>query len=130
MIITPDELHAECTTHYINHHALPDELHNELHMSQDWLPYIQDKDQFLRVFQGSNIPSWCMDIIHQSLQEKPQAEAVRSQLNETLLVPPTLAEFKKGIKKSKNNTAPGMSGLSYNMLKSYPRDMVEYIYNI
>jgi hypothetical protein len=45
MIIAPDELHAECTNHYINHHALPDEHHNELHTSQDWLPYIQDKDQ-------------------------------------------------------------------------------------
>jgi hypothetical protein len=71
-----------------------------------------------------------MDINHQSLQEKPQAEAVRSQLNETLLGPPTLAEFKKGIKKSKKNSALGMSASSYNMLKSYPRDMVEYVYNL
>jgi hypothetical protein len=31
---------------------------------------------------------------------------------QTLLVPPTLEEFKRGIRKFKTNSAPGMSGLS------------------
>ena len=130
IITTPAELHKECTNHYISHHKLPVEHNNELHTAEDWLPYIEDKEKFLHVFKDSNIPIWCLDIIHQALQEKPQAAAVRAQLSETLLIPPTLEEFKKSIKKSKTNSAPGMSGLSYNMLKSYPRDMVEYVYNL
>jgi hypothetical protein len=44
-----------------------------------------------------------LDIIHQALQEKPQAQFVREQLMQTLLVPPTIEEFKKSIRKSKTN---------------------------
>jgi hypothetical protein len=130
VITDPAELHKECTKHYITHHELPSEHANELHLAEDWLPYIQDKHKFLNVFCDSSIPTWCLDIVHHALQEKPQAEAVRAQLMQTLLVPPTLEEFKKSIRKSKTNSAPGMSGLSYNMLKSFPRDMVEYVYRL
>jgi hypothetical protein len=59
VITTPEELHKECTKHYVKHHELPEEHNNELHTSQDWLPYIQDKEKFLQVFQDSNIPRWC-----------------------------------------------------------------------
>jgi hypothetical protein len=76
IITTPAELHKECTNHYISHHKLPVEHNNELHTAEDWLPYIEDREKFLHVFKDSNIPIWCLDIIHQALQEKPQAAAV------------------------------------------------------
>ena len=81
------------------------------------------------LFVSSNIPQWCLDIIHAALQPKPQADMVRQQLDTALRDPPSLAEFKKGIQKCKTNSAPGMSGLSYNMLKSLPENAIEYVYD-
>ena len=46
----------------------------------------------------------------------------------SLAEPPSIEEFYKGIRNTKTNSAPGPSGLSYNMLKSMHRPMVEQIY--
>ena len=42
--------------------------------------------------------------------------------------PLSLAEFKEGIRDAKIKSAPGIFGLSYNMLKSLPDMAVEYYY--
>jgi len=129
VITNPATLHAECTSHYDRLYRIPNEHRNELHLATDWRPMIQNKDKFLSIFQSSNIPSWCLDIVYQALQEKPEALAVRNVLISSLETPPTLAEFKSAIRHTKTNSAPGPSGLSYNMLKSLPRDMVEWVHD-
>ena len=129
VITNPATLHAECTRHYDRIYRIPEDHRNPLHLATDWGPLVQNRENFLTIFQASNIPTWCLDIIFRALQEKPEAPNVRAVLTVSLETPPTLAEFKYAIQHTKTNSAPGPSGLSYNMLKSLPRDMMEWVYD-
>ena len=129
ILTDPLSIHSANTTHYEAFYKTPKDFDNDLHSAQDWRPYVQDKASFDMLFESSNIPQWCLDIIHAALQPKPKADIVHQQLTAALRDPPTLAEFKKGIQKCKTNSAPGMSGLSYNMLKSLPENAIEYVYD-
>ena len=55
---------------------------------------------------------------------------VHATLTESLVPPPTVEDLYKSIRCCKTNSAPGPSGLSYNMLKSFPREMVEYVHSL
>jgi len=130
VINSPAELHTETTRHAKEFYAIPPEFDNELHRADNWEPYINNIDMFLAVYKDSKIPQWCLHLIHKALQVKPGADRVHEELTRTLADPPTLAEFKHGISKAKTNSAPGMSGLTNNMVKSWPEAMVQYIYNL
>ena len=49
-------------------------------------------------------------------------------MEETLRLPPTLAEFEEAIQKSKSNSSAGMTGVSYNMLKKLPAVLVSRLH--
>ena len=124
----PEQIHNAMTEHAQRHFSVPPECNTPFHLAKDWEPYVQDIDLFLESFKDSNIPVHLLRIIHQSLQPKPNASLVHEELLRELECPPSLEEFKQGIKAAKTNSAPGPSGLSYNMAKAWPDSMVEYIY--
>ena len=95
---------------------MPLDFDNELHRASDWQKYAVDKELFIHIYRDFNIPLWSIDICWQALQRKPEVTATDSKLQKLLRHPPTLAEFKAGIKDAQTNSAPGMSDLSYNML--------------
>ena len=124
----PQQIHSLTTAHFVQHYALPDEHRNALHAASDWGPIVADKDRFMAIFQSSNIPQWCLDLIHCSLQYKVDAPTVCSDLNALLRDPPTLQEFLRDIRQAPTKSAPGMSGLSYRMLKHMPPSALEYFH--
>ena len=84
------------------------------------------KTLYTHVYRVSNILRWCINSFWHALQGKPEAAATESELQDPLSNPPSLAEFKSGIKDAKMHSAPGMSDLSYNMPKSLPDKAIEY----
>jgi hypothetical protein len=70
-----------------------------------------------------------LHIIHKALQPIPQAAAIHAEIERLLEHPPTLEEFKKGIRQTKANSAPGPSGLTNNMTKCWPESMVTYVHS-
>ena len=124
----PAAVHSMWTKHFQSVYAIPKQFDNELHRTEDWEPIIEDRQRFMDIHKDSNIPQWCLDNIFESLQVKPQAKQVHDELTISLASPPTIEEFYKNIRCSKTNSAPGPSGLSYNMLKSMPKEMVEQIH--
>ena len=124
----PAQVHALWTDHFTDFYRTPPEFDNDLHRVEDWEPIINSRERFFAIFQLSNIPTWCLEIVFTSLQKKPQASNVLEDLTLALAEPPTLEDLYKSIRCAKTNSAPGPSGLSYNMLKSMPRAMVEYIH--
>ena len=99
---------------------------NKLHNARDWEPYLDDQTRLNHLFWDSNTPQWCVDIIWQAARRKPEAQFTKSQLYDLLGSPMSLGKFNEGIKEAKSNSAPGMSGLSYNMLKSLQDKIVDY----
>ena len=124
----PARIHSIWTEHYKSVFKMPIQFDNELHTTEDWGPILADKTRFMNIYRESNIPQWCLDIIFEALQMKPQAAEVQGLLQISLAEPPSLADLYKSIRRAKTNSAPGPSGLSYNMLKSMPREMIEYIH--
>ena len=51
-------------------------------------------------------------------------------MNHILIQPPTYEEFIKPLKKNKDFSVAGWSGLSYNMIKIWPDALKKYIFNI
>ena len=126
----PKTIHEVWTDHYNDFYKLPDQFDNELHRTLDWEPIVKDRTRFMKIHATSNIPQWCLDIIYESLQIKAGADVVHNSLAMILEPPPSVEDLYASIRRTKTNSAPGPSGLSYNMLKSFPREMVEYVHSL
>ena len=78
--------------------------------------------QFQTRYSSENIPEQTLQAVWKAFQLK-----VTTPQNE-LSSPPTLEEFYAPIRHLKSNSAPGISGLSYNMIKTWPHDVVYEVY--
>ncbi|OXE35816.1 MAG: hypothetical protein CGW95_11575, partial [Phenylobacterium zucineum] len=59
----------------------------------------------------------------------PHVQQVQENLADILLEPPSLHDFMAAIKGHKGSTAPGATGLTYNMLKAWPDDTITSAYH-
>ena len=124
----PKEIHELSTSFAKDSFSIPSEWRTSFHMAPDWKPYVDDINLFLAAFEDSNIPTRYLLIIHRALQPIPQAALIHEELEQLLEHPPTLEDFKKGIRQTKANSAPGPSGLTNNMTKSWPESTVAYVH--
>ena len=70
-----------------------------------------------------------LENLHQAIQQRPTEDKM-NYLAQTLRKPPTIEEFTNNLKKCKENSAPGPTGLSYNMIKEWPEDLLKKVYEI
>jgi hypothetical protein len=96
---------------------MPADYISTLHTIPDWRPYLQSFEQFIAQFPNSQVPSHLSEKIYTALQDVPQAAAIRQQLVQELASAPSYEEFTSRINNLKRNSSPGMSGLSYIMLR-------------
>jgi hypothetical protein len=61
--------------------------------------------------------------------EDPRARELSDRLADELRCPPTFEEFQASIKHASAGSAAGLTGASYNMLKSSPEHVLRDIYN-
>jgi hypothetical protein len=79
-------------------------------------------DEFIESNKHLKIPVEVLTTIWSSLQDKLQTD-------ETLAATPTFEEFSNTIDKMSKDSAPGMSGLSYNMMKVWGEDIRKRVYD-
>jgi hypothetical protein len=70
----------------------------------------------------SNIPEDMRTLIWKALQPTEQMKNVKTELAAIFATNPTYEEFTQAITYSPNGTAPGMSDITYNMLKAWPEN--------
>jgi ribonuclease HI len=130
-VITSDkEIAAACRDEFIPwFKALPDDDAQISNDFADWPIFNEPFNTFANRFTNSHIPNELIEILHTSIQQRP-TPAKRQHLTDILLRPPTQAEFLQTLKKCKENSAPGVTGLSYNMIKLWPDDMHTAVFNI
>jgi hypothetical protein len=104
---------------------MPADYISTLHTIPDWRPYLQSFEQFIAQFPNSQVPSHLSEKIYTALQDVPQAAAIRQQLVQELASAPSYEEFTSRINNLKRNSSPGMSGLSYNMLRKSPPVVIQ-----
>ena len=69
------------------------------------------------------IPDHLSNIIWEALTEVPNIETGRSCLQNVFTQPPTYDDCLNAIKSHKKDMAPGMTGFSYQHLKTLPEDL-------
>jgi len=104
-------------------------------LSSDWNSHslLTDRDLFLQCTRGHNIPTDVAHIIWRGLNSTSISHydqdcikhRVHSDLTQSLVIPPTLAELKVAIQNLPSASAGGMSGLTYNQLKIWPEHILE-----
>jgi hypothetical protein len=88
---------------------------------QTWTVH-PDKQDFLKHYEETRIPAKVLGTLWESLRRKAEPD-------EDLANTPTFEEFSKAIDHMKKDSAPGMSGLSYNMMRVWDEKIRRRIYD-
>ena len=125
IFVTPQSVHQTSTDHFREWYDMPEDYVSTLHTVPDWRPHLQSYERFIAQFPNTQVPSHLSAKIYNALQDVPQAAAIREQLTQELAAAPTIEEFTERISQLKRNSSPGMSGLSYNMLRKAPKVVIQ-----
>ena len=121
-LVHPWTVHQTLTDVFQKWMATPDTARGIRTTHGEWDLFDLTEEQFLQAAQCDCVPSHVMSAIHRSVD-------LREPIDITLLDTPTLKEFTDAIAHLKRDSAPGVTGLSYNMIKEWPEDVVSEAYN-
>ena len=85
-------------------------------------------EKFHETYQGTNIPENTLRTLHQAIVFRRTDSSVRDAFHEDVMRRPTLAELKESIRRRPSDSAPSVTGCSYNMLKLWPEEVLEVAY--
>jgi hypothetical protein len=111
----PIQIHQVLTENFRKWFAEPTEGRQ-----REWQTFSTD-DEFIERNKFLNIPDQVLKTIWSSLQNK-------AEIDESLANTPTYEEFSKAIDHMAKDSAPGMSGLSYNMMRVWGDEIRKRIY--
>ncbi|OXE35754.1 MAG: hypothetical protein CGW95_11955, partial [Phenylobacterium zucineum] len=115
-------LHNLITTHFTQWYRGPTTPHT------NWQTVMQSKAAFVTECINKFIPMELTDLLWEALTDVPNAQAVKEELASILHHPPPLHEFLAAVRGHKGSTAPGATGLTYNMLKAWPEATLTFAY--
>ena len=78
-------------------------------------------DEYVRHWTNTGIPGHLVEGVWQAIQPKVAEEPSLADI-------PTLEEFRSAMRYMKRDSAPGISGLSYNMMRTWTQEIVEVVY--
>ena len=126
-ISDPKEIHETITAHFEDwFRANPDtgQVSNDLNAYTDlMLPWPSFKTRFSK----TKISDSLLLSLHRALNSGPSVAKLNT-MDETLRAIPTPSEFQAVIDHAKNGTAPGLSGLTYSIIKLWPGILVDFVF--
>ena len=84
---------------------------------------LQDPEYLKALATGTGVPDKYIDLFHQAITPTITSP-IQTQMATSLNTPPTMAEFESQIKRISRDSTPGPSGLTYNMIKAWPSEVV------
>ena len=128
MAVTPVEVHAMVTEHFRQWYA--DQANAvPMHTEEDWKTSLSSLEKFQTDVAHTGVPTWASEVIYDAITNMPDRAETEAELAVLFASPPSYEEFCKAIKHGKNGSAPGMSGLSYNMIKAWPASCKQAAYD-
>ena len=123
--VTLMDVHSALTNHFRLRYATPqiyvdDRLHNG-----DWREVLHSVQSFYSAVAHTGVPE---NLCHLILQNPGGTEA-HAHLLAAFATVPSFEEFTSQVRSLWNNSAPGMSGCSYNMIKSWPEPALRAAYD-
>ena len=131
-VITDEREVAEVTKDFFANvwfKALPEDGTHISNKLEDFSIFELPFTEFQQQFKAAKIPENILRTLHEAIQQRPSAEKLKA-MEEALIKEPTYIEFINPLKKPKENSAPGRSGLSYNMIKLWPEELKQAVFEI
>ena len=94
----------------------------------DWPHLLRDHSAFQAHATSKHIPPHLTQLRWDAFTSPLQLTALQQELQLTLSNPPTPAEFTTAIHYHKGSTAPGATGLTYNMAKGWPPAVIAKVH--
>ena len=127
--VTPDDVHSMVTDHFREWFSAPTTRTTRLHTHDDWHSALTSLEIFQQTIAHTNTPPWASAIIFDAMTNNPDRDDTAAELDLLLATPPSYADFTYAIKHLHNGSAPGISGLSYNMVKAWPDNCKQMAYD-
>jgi hypothetical protein len=128
----PRQVHAALVSHFREWHASPSELDpaaQALHFDPLFLDRMMAPNAPTVLHQDSKIPADLQQQLIASLR-RPLPGGVLEQMTEAICSPVSYASFVSAIQCQPSGKAPGPSGLTANMLKSWPESLLRLAHSL
>ena len=126
---TPGEVHAMVTRHFREWYANPANNNSTLHTADDWQTPLASLEAFQDSVRHTGVPEWTTVLLYDAITNIPDRDATEAEMAALFAEPPPYSAFCRAISSAKNGSAPGVSGLSYNMIKSWPEQCKQAAYD-
>ena len=102
----------------------------------DWLAVYEDRDKFMEMTLECGANDELRGLIWDALQSTRSKlddggrGTLRERMSTILNRAPTLEEFKAVLRKGVGGRAPGMTGLTYGLMKIWPEELMDRVYDL
>ena len=96
----------------------------------DWPALLTDRRAFQARADAKHIPPHLTQDLWEAFTLPLQHTALHQDMVTALQSPPSLSEFQAAIKHHKGSTAPGATGLTYNMVKGWPESVTLKVHQL
>ena len=126
---SPEAVHSMITDHFREWYANPPANNSILHTDSDWQASMSSLATFQAAVGHTGVPDWASAVVYDAMTNVPDRDATEAEMAALFASPPSYSDFCRAITRSKKGSAPGMSGLSYNMIKSWPEGCKQAAYD-
>eukprot|EP01034_Spumella_vulgaris_P028247 gene28247-35072_t len=122
IIVDPEEIHELLTEHFKAWYAAPQlaEGEEDIHtQTLNWQRLSGDQQYFMELTKHTKVPDKYRQLAFEALTVQG-AEAVHQHLTNAFAEGPTLEEFVTAISTAPKQSAPGVTGCTYAMMKAWP----------
>jgi hypothetical protein len=138
LIADDDEIHEAMADFFEKWHRGDVHCSEGIHSPEvDWLTVYENYEMFIELTNATGVPLELRDLIWQAMQstsdkldERKGELTLREQMSEILNTAPTLEEFTAVIRKGVGGRTPGMTGLTYGLMKIWPEDVIKKVYDL
>jgi hypothetical protein len=137
-IADDDDMHTAMVNFFAKWHQGDVHSSEGIHSAEtDWLSVYEDYDTYTELTEAIGVPLELRNLIWEAMQStRPKLDGeengrtLREGMAEALNTVPTLEEFTAVIRKGVGGRTPGMSGLTYGLMKVWPDGVINKVYNL
>jgi hypothetical protein len=136
LIADDDDIHQAMLEFFEKWHHGDSHSNEGIHSADtDWLAVYENYDTFIDLTAPAGVPIELRNLIWEAIQSTrskldgdDDRHSLRSEMAEILNTVPTLEEFTSVIRKGIGGRTPGMSGLTYGLMKVWPEEVISRVY--
>ena len=136
----PKSIHVEITCFFANlfkhpPDALPTVLGLEDPLEHPesetlWMRMLHDPALFKETFSSTNVPADVVELIAEAFSDPARTQTAAEHIAKRFEEPITFTDFKRMLMRSRGNSAGGLTGLTYGVLKLAPEGLLIHIFQL